>query len=588
MKYPKLLVLASLLFVSSSAWSQVNYQQQYLNAKQLFSDGKYSLAMEALKPFMEPDTDNLFSAYASFYYAAAAYKDGYPPMAKNMFLQIKERFPKWSKIEEVNFWLGKIYFENKEYNQGLNILKEIRDKAFKEDVYNLKYHTFSQIKDQELLKDLYTNRPNESVVGEVLARRIASQPLFAQDQELLDELIRKFKLNEAGLENVMVEETIFKDQYKVAVLFPFLMENLEPDDRRKVNQLVLDAYLGIQLAVDTLKAAGINIELFAYDTRRDSATTAAILQHEEMQGMDLIIGPLFTGPRMLVQEFSFKNKINMINPLSSDSDVIGINPYSFLLHPTDETIGHNTAAYVAKSLRDKPGIIFYGQSKGDSALAFAYKERIEKEGFEIIMTKEIKRDSTRQILDILLISNEEVKAASTDEAKENYTIALDSISHVFVASNNDLISTKVLSAVETRGDSTTVVGSAAWLDLSIINYDVYHRLQAVLYAPMYVRKETEAYKNFRTDYVKLHKVPPSSFAELGYELMQFMGHNLHNYGKYFQLGWNEKSFREGYLTIGYSYKNAQYNTVVPILEFGKEGLEISYEIEEQNNEDSKE
>ena len=248
MKLTKLLVVVCLFFGSIAAHAQVSYQQQYLNAKELFNSGKYSLAMEAFKPLMQREESNPFPAYASFYYAVAAYRDGYPPLAKNMFLQIKQYFPKWSKNQEVNFWLGKIYFEAAEYNQGLNVLGEIKDKALQQDIYNLKYQTFSEIKDIEVLKGLYTNHPKEKVVGEVLAKKIAKQPLVNQDQQLLDELISKFNLDKKGLDLVKVEKSVFKDSYRVAVLFPFLMNRLEPTEKKKVNQLILDIYQGMQLA----------------------------------------------------------------------------------------------------------------------------------------------------------------------------------------------------------------------------------------------------------------------------------------------------------------------------------------------------
>ncbi|MBL6445324.1 ABC transporter substrate-binding protein [Fulvivirga sp. 29W222] len=586
MKQLRILVVVCLSIGTFQAYSQVNYQQQYLHAKELFGDEKYSLAMEAFKPLLSREASNPFPAYASFYYAVAAYRDGYPPLAKNMFLQIKSYFPKWSKMPEVNFWLGKIYFESGDYNQGLNVLAEIKDKNFQENIFNLKHHVLSGVKDIELLEELYRNHPKERAIGEVLATVVAKQPLVNQDQELLDELISKFNLDRKALDLIKVDKSVFKDSYKVAVLFPFLMDRLEPTVRKKVNQLILDMYQGMQLAMDTLEAQGIKVELYAYDTQRDSVATARILAKEEMKSMDLIVGPFFSEPRALVQDFSFKNKINMINPLSMDSDVIGVNPYSFLLHPTNETVGRKMAEYVAKKARRKTGVIFYGEDSRDSTLAYSFKRRIEKEGFNIIINKEIRKHETREILDILVTSGK-IKDAASDDAKGNYRLAQDSIGYIFVASNNDLISTKVISAVETRGDSIMVIGSADWLDLPVINYEVYYRLGAVLYAPMYIQKESDEYEIFRDQYVKKHKVPATQYAEMGYDLMNLVGHSLNKYGKYFQLGWDEESYLKGYLTIGYSYEKSQDNKLVPILEFGDEGLEVVYELEEDKNEDRK-
>ncbi|MEL7005443.1 MAG: hypothetical protein AAFN93_22330, partial [Bacteroidota bacterium] len=149
------------------------------------------------------------------------------------------------------------------------------------------------------------------------------------------------------------------------------------------------------------------------------------------------------------------------------------------------------------------------------------------------------------------------------------------------AADNNLISSKVLSTVRTRGDDITVVGSSNWLNISVINFESYFDMGMILYAPDYCSRDTEFYSDFRTKYISRHKRNPSNLAEKGYDLMLFMGNSLYQYGKYFQTEWSEKSYMPGYLTTGYNYQNANYNQLVPILNFGKEGLELIYENEEE-------
>src|SRR3954468_1877118 len=105
--------LLSLLI--STVYGQVDFKQQYLNGKSFFKEGKYNLAMETFKKVIPYDQNNPYSEYASFYYAASAYNQGYASVAKDQFNQIKNLYPKWDKMEEVNFWLAKILFDNKDY-----------------------------------------------------------------------------------------------------------------------------------------------------------------------------------------------------------------------------------------------------------------------------------------------------------------------------------------------------------------------------------------------------------------------------------------------------------------------------------------
>ncbi len=564
---------------------QSDYQKRYNGAKLFFSQGNYALAMEAFKPLIQSDENNPYSSYASFYYALSAYREGYLPMAKNMLLQIKQVYPRWSKKDEVNIWLANIYFENKEYNSALNVLKDVEGKDKEEFVLSLKHYHLNKIEKLSTLKSLYGNNDDDRAVAQVLAKRISTQSLAERDQDLLESLILKFELDHESLGVPVITKSIFKDEYNVAVMLPFMVESLEPNDKRPVNHIILDVYQGMQLAADSLKNIGINIKLHAYDTKRDSTQTAEILNKDEMKGMDLIVGPLYPTNTSLVNDFAYKNQINVINPFFPDSDITGNNPFSFLYKPSSETVGHRIADFVKDRLRNKVGIIFYGELKRDSVLAHSYKHELEKDSFNIIITKKIERDSSRAILDLLLISDEKIKEAATEEAREKFTIGVDSVGHIFVASSNDLISSKVISAVETRGDSITVIGSADWMELPAINYDAYSRLNAILYAPGYTIQDTLGYEQFREKYVKRHKKSPSKYVEDGYEVMMLAGHSLYQYGKYFQIGWNKVDHLPGFISLGYDYRNSNNNKLVPVLSFEGEEMRIYLNREGSDDDD---
>ena len=138
-----------------------------------------------------------------------------------------------------------------------------------------------------------------------------------------------------------------------------MVGDLEPNDRRKFNQFILDIYQGVRLAADSLQNQGISLELLSYDTKRNTSALEKILEKEELKSADVIIGPFSSKLTELVNEFSFRNKINMINPLRTDSEVIGNNPYSFLYHPSNETIGRRMGDYVLKNSDRRPGVIIY-------------------------------------------------------------------------------------------------------------------------------------------------------------------------------------------------------------------------------------
>ncbi len=349
-----------------------------------------------------------------------------------------------------------------------------------------------------------------------------------------------------------------------------MVDDLNANSRKPPNQFVLDFYQGLRMAFDTLNSKDKTFELYAYDTRRDSITTQEILKQTELNGMDLIIGPLYPQPARLVSQFALDNKINMVNPLSNSVEFTGNNPYVFLFNPSVATIGEVSAQYALDNFSRKPGIVFYGDSKNDRVMAESYADAYTQGGGKLIMVRQVEKENSREILDILLNKGVELKNV-TEEGGRPLSIPRDSLSHIFVASENSLIFSKVVSAVETRGDDVKIIGSAGWLDMPVVKYEVFERLKTHFYAPSYYPFDTKEYRNFRQKYLEKHREPPTNFAAKGYELGLFFGKSLKEYGKYPQVSWGREKNQTGYLTPEYQFSNYQDNQMVPFLQFAEEG-----------------
>jgi hypothetical protein len=288
----KNVLLCMLIIFSVVAHAQIDYNRQYSNGKSLYRDGKYALAMETFKPLTVYDQNNQYSAYASFYYALAAYHQRYPAVAKDMLNQIKKLHPQWDKTSEVNYWLGKILFENKDYFQAMKTLSLITDKNFEKDIDALKKISIATINDAETLRMLHEEYPKDAIVAKQLATSLSKNVTDVETKKELEGLISQFKLNRSAFVPE-APKTFFKDKYSVSLLLPFMVSTLEPTPGRKRNQIVLDFYEGVQLAVDTLQKQNVNISLRAYDTERNVDKLKKYLETEELKRTDLIIGPLF-------------------------------------------------------------------------------------------------------------------------------------------------------------------------------------------------------------------------------------------------------------------------------------------------------
>ena len=521
-----------LLTVSVMAPAQ-SYQQKYSYAKSLFKEGRYNLAQEAFKELIPYQEGNPFSQYASFYYALSAYHQGYRAVARDMFLQIKSLYPQWNQMDEVNLWLARIYFDEKNYFQGLQALSEIKNSKLQKEREGLKYQALSGVAEVHVAKSLYEKYSDDEVIARNLARLLRDSK-SGEDQTLLMQLIDKFHWKKSEF----VEEappTVKKKVYSVAVLFPFLTSALEPTPLRKRNQFALDLYEGIKLAVDSLAKMGITISLRAYDTERNPAVIQELLSKEELKAVDLIIGPLFPEENRPVAEFSRKNRINQFNPVTLNYDVVSDNTYGFLFQPSLEVIGQASAEFLDKYKPNKKCMVFMGDTKRDSTLAANFLKKARETNLRILQIERFTRAESNRIMSILATPTE------FDEFKypKQFTLPKDSLGCIFVASDDPLIYTKVISSVETRKDSVTILGSEAWLDQTSVDFEKYQQLGTVFFAPNFVPPFSSAVQDFQRRFIRIHGRPSAAtqytdYARMGYEFMMFAGQMLQQGGVYFQ------------------------------------------------------
>jgi hypothetical protein len=533
MKSMRTLFVLLLLLTTPGVAQAQSFQQKYGYAKTLFKEGKYNLAQEAFKELIPYQEGNPFSRYASFYYALSAYHQGYRAVARDMFLQIKSLYPQWNQIDEVNLWLARIYFDEKNYFQGLQALGEIKSNKLQNARDALKQQALAGVQELHIAKSLHEKYPDDEAIARTLARLLRNSKA-ADDQALLTRLIDKFHWKKAEF----IEEappTVKKKVYTVAVLFPFLTSTLEPTPLRKRNQFVLDLYEGIKLAVDSLAKTGINISLRAYDTERNPAVIQELLNKEELKAVDLIIGPLFPEENKPVAEFSRKNRINQFNPVTMNYDAVNDNPYGFLFQPSLEVIGQASAEFLNKYSRNKKCMVFMGDTKRDSTLAANFLKKARETNLRILQIEHFTRAESNRIMSILATPTE------FDEFKypKQFTLPKDSLGCIFVASDDPLIYTKVISSVETRKDSVTILGSESWLDQTSVDFEKYQQLGTVFFAPNFVPAFSDAVQNFQHRFMRIHGRPSAAtqytdYARIGYEFMMFVGQLLHQSGVYFQ------------------------------------------------------
>lgn len=541
-----------------------DYQRAYLNGKELFRNENFNLAVKAFEEATVDAPDNPFKEYASFFYALASYKDERMYQARSMFLQILEKYPRWEKIEEVRYWLANIYFEEGQYEMALQQVEKISSKPLEKQTTEMALHFLVQVESITRLKELLEKFPGSKTVAKAIADKINEQPIITRDLDLLNELMQKYNLKDV-YDMVAPTNSIKKESYKVAVLLPFMYDQYKTSNNQK--NFVLELYEGIQLALDHLKENGVSIQMFAYDTEKSAEKTRQILEREELKGMDLIIGPLYSGPIEQASKFSYDNRINMVNPVSANSKIVANNPFSFLLLPSLETQGIKAAEFAQKQFmgNDKKVLIFHGPSAEDSTLAYNYRFTLNEIADRAARVREIKKQDAKNIFNFLVTR----RTYEGKEDEEAFKIPSDSLSHIFVVSDSDegMIAANLISALEIRRGEIKVMGLYDWVDYSFVVPEQLERLEVNLLAPDFIDHNSENFQEFRTKYLQKFNTVPSKFSALGFETMRFFGDLLEKYGIYFQVELKDIGFMPGYLMPGFEYNGSNDNQYLPIVRF---------------------
>ncbi len=553
-----------LYFVSNNVLGQTDYQGQFLIGKNFLKEGKYQQAMDVFGPLTKESEENNFEAYSAYYYSLAALKLGKLNEGKAMVMQIKQRYPDWDKIEDVNYLYANLYFEQQRYFQAVKILNTLNSKELKQEADKQK-NFYLQKAPLDTLKNLQKLFPNDAVIAKNLVNKLSYAQLNEKDKMLLEYLRQEFKLEKEAVE--ATRASVKKQEYHVAVLFPFMEKQLSPEAWSKSYQYVFELYEGMKIAIDSLKKDGVSVVLHPYDTEKDDSKVSQILKSPELANMDLIVGPIFPANYPLVAEFALRNKISGINPLSNNIKLVEGNPYVFLFQPSLEAqagraaemavakfpaeplaVGTGKKAHTAPERKNV--YIFFGQENRDSLLATRYKDSIILKGFAVTQFEKVAKDKLKNMQKLL-----------SDSAK------LLGVNHIFIAANDQVIAANFISQMEISKFSTPVITRQEWLQFPLLTFEQFERRNVHFINPDYIDYDSYAVQSFRNTFLKKAYIIPEIYAYQGYDMMRFFGNALKNYGNVFGPGLSAQGFTRGYTLYGYNFTNSNSNLFVPIVKF---------------------
>ena len=321
----------------------------------------------------------------------------------------------------------------------------------------------------------------------------------------------------------------------VAVLLPFYFgenSNGTVNNRRRPDDWLfpesidfIEMYEGILLAIDTLRAMGLDINLYPHDIQDDSFALSRLIQSGELSYMDLIIGPVYSNNLRIVAEYARDFDIPVVSPVPLfNSSILEGNPNLFMANPTLE-VAQNALAKKIAEYHDHNFIFIHADSLGMDADVNRFREVIMNELYTNSPSGDIRFREMRFLS----------RAVAGNSSRLVNALSNQTGNVVIIASEYAPVISETITDAHTlsRRFDIKVFGYPLLRELENLVPQYFFDLDMLLYSTYwidYTKPNVKQFNaNFRTTFFT--QPPETSFAWKGYDIAYFFISGLALYGK---------------------------------------------------------
>ncbi len=289
----------------------------------------------------------------------------------------------------------------------------------------------------------------------------------------------------------------------------------------------IEFYEGAMLAIDHFVSQGMRINLKVYDTARDSLRVQQILDNQELEDMNLIIGPVFTSfPSnfQLVARYAREHHIPVVSPLSPNSSVLQGNPYAFQVQPDLEAELDILAACMAAEPEANLVLVHEGDSLRKGIIEYFKRDLFNRLSYQSF---------SDQVLFKEVIYDREHPALDTINTIE-HALSRQMNNLVLVLSDDEPFVSKAISNLYnlTGKYQVQVLGMSSWQRFENIDLEYLFGLQLRILTSHYVDYRDPAVLDFLEQYRQKYETEPSpfSYAWDGHDILYFFLSACMKYG----------------------------------------------------------
>lgn len=356
-------------------------------------------------------------------------------------------------------------------------------------------------------------------------------------------------------ENYNCNKPKLLESYNIALMIPFYLSQMyqvkpdDPDIEEKdqddyASFTFIQFYEGILIALDSLKKTGFSAKVYVYDVDEDSSKIEAILEKPEMAKMNLIIGPFFKNSLKPVVDYAKKHNIKVIDPVSTDEEILNGNPNVFKATPSVTSQFNDVAEYFVNAY--PTATIILAHNNNENELRYL---ALLKEALNIQYKKTGKPENS-------------FKEAIVSQ------IGVGGITKLFNPSDTNIVLTLtngevfVTNYVRNLSDvfdsyKMIVVGLPSWKNYENIEAEYFQKINLHLFSSSFIDYSRNDVKNFILKYREKYQTEPNKYAFQGFDIGMIFFKALKIYGTSFEKCIDQLS--GSYLQSKYSFSNADRN-----------------------------
>jgi LysM repeat protein len=284
----------------------------------------------------------------------------------------------------------------------------------------------------------------------------------------------------------------------------------------------LEAYEGVLIAADSLRALGLTVEMEVYDTGADSAELKRLIRSGELEDADLIIGPVFSYNLEQIAGWATERDIPVVSPVPlRDSHIHENKPTLYRVFPSQEVVQDVIAAEVGSHPGSKVVFLHSDSAMYDPATVRLW-QMVKAAAGDVFYA------AGGRVVPFYFTGMTEKRNVYSNVASFESLLDPQAENIIVLATTSTPVVSSAFSALHslTKRYNIMVVGYPEIRGLETIDLKYFYDLELYIPTESYIDFESESARAFSSVFMKKFRTEPmaESFAWRGFDIgWYFMG-----------------------------------------------------------------